>query len=83
MRAVPPRIRAAPGPEKRVEAARPKLAVDTHLVLLARPGVPAVTPDELIAQTRATYGGPLVVGEDLMAFEIGPMGVEVRRPGGR
>ena len=62
------------------QLARPKLAVYTHLVLLARPGVPALTTQELVAQTRATYDGPLVVGEDLMAFDVGKMGVEVIRP---
>jgi ribonuclease Z len=59
------------------QIARPKLAVYTHLVLLARPGVPAVTTEELVAQTRAAYDGPLVVGEDLMAFNVGKTGVEV------
>ena len=61
------------------QLARPKLAVYTHLVLLARPGVPAVTIDELVAQTRETYDGPLVVGEDLIAFNVGKAGVEVVR----
>jgi ribonuclease Z len=56
--------------------AAPKLAVYTHLVLLARPGVKALTTEELVAQTRETYQGPLVVGEDLMAFEIGDTGVK-------
>lgn len=51
--------------------AAPKLAAYTHVVLLARPGVKALSTDELVAQTRETYQGPLVVGEDLMAFEIG------------
>lgn len=56
--------------------AAPKLAVYTHLVLLARPGVKALSTGELVAQTRETYQGPLVVGEDLMAFEIGDSGVK-------
>lgn len=56
--------------------AAPKLAVYTHLVLLARPEVKALTTEELIAQTRETYQGPLVVGEDLMTFEIGDTGVK-------
>jgi hypothetical protein len=34
--------------------------------------------DELIAETRLTYDGPLEVGEDLMRFEIGQE-VSVRR----
>jgi hypothetical protein len=50
--------------------ARPKLAVYTHLVLLARPGVPAVTAEELVAQTRAAYDGPLVVDEDLHSIGL-------------
>jgi len=56
--------------------AHPKLAVYTHLVLLHRPTIPAVTIDELVAQTRETYDGPLAVGQDLDAFEIGDKGVE-------
>lgn len=60
--------------------ARPKLAVYTHLVLLSRGAVPALTVDELVAQTRETYHGPLEVGEDLMSFEIGDGGqVTVQR----
>jgi ribonuclease Z len=50
--------------------ARPRLAVYTHLVLLSRPGVPAPTEAELMAQTRETYDGPLEVGVDLMCFDI-------------
>lgn len=61
------------------QLARPKLGVYTHLVLLARPGVPALTTEELVAQTRETYDGPLVVGEDLMAFDVGKAGVAVVR----
>ena len=50
---------------------RPKLAAYTHLVFLASKNVPRATVDDLIAQTRLTYDGPLEVGEDLMCFEIG------------
>lgn len=50
--------------------AHPKLAVYTHIVLLDRPTIPQVTADELVAQTRETYGGPLEVGEDLISIEI-------------
>ena len=49
----------------------PKLAVYTHLVFLASKQVPSATIDDLIAETRQTYTGPLEVGEDLMYFEIG------------
>ena len=44
---------------------RPGLAVYTHMVLFK------VGKDEIMERTRKTYGGPLVIGEDLMAFEIG------------
>ena len=50
--------------------ARPKLAVFYHFVLLGTPAVPAVTEDEVLAMTRKTYAGPLLIGEDLMAFRI-------------
>jgi ribonuclease Z len=50
---------------------RPKLAAYTHLVMLSSDTVPAPTIDGLIAETRATYDGALVVGEDLMSFELG------------
>jgi len=33
--------------------------------------VPPPTLDELVAEVRQTYDGPLEVGEDLMSFEIG------------
>jgi len=59
---------------------RPKLGVYTHLVMVARIGVPPITVDELIAQTRETYDGPLQVGEDLMSFEIAKDRVVVHRP---
>jgi ribonuclease Z len=59
---------------------KPKLAAYTHMVLLASPRVPALTPDDVVAATREVYDGPLVVGEDLMTFEIGET-VSVRRFG--
>jgi ribonuclease Z len=58
---------------------RPKLAVYTHLVLLGTETVPPVTLEELTAETRQTYDGPLIIGEDLMAFDIGET-VTVRQP---
>jgi hypothetical protein len=36
------------------------------------------TIDDIVAETRETYDGPLAVGEDLMTFEIGER-VAVRR----
>ena len=50
--------------------ARPKLAVYTHIILAGTPENP-LTIDEMIAETRETYSGPLVAGEDLMSFQIG------------
>jgi ribonuclease Z len=50
---------------------RPKLAAYTHLVFLASKHVPPSTLDDLLAETRQTYDGPLEIGEDLMCFEIG------------
>jgi ribonuclease Z len=57
---------------------KPKLAAFTHILQLGNAEIPAPTIDDIIAETRETYDGPLVVGEDLMAFEIGAT-VSVRR----
>jgi len=51
--------------------AHPKLAAYTHLVLLSSPTVSEPTLDEVVAETRKNYAGPLEVGEDLMSFDIG------------
>jgi ribonuclease Z len=34
---------------------------------------------EIVNETRQTYQGPLVVGEDLMTFDVGRGGVAVYR----
>ncbi len=57
---------------------RPKLAAYTHIVALGSGVFPPPTIDDIVAQTRETYDGPLVAGEDLMAFDIGET-VTVRR----
>jgi ribonuclease Z len=57
---------------------KPKLAAFTHIVQLGSNCVSPPTIDEIVAETRQTYDGPLVVGEDLMAFDIGET-VSVRR----
>ncbi len=49
----------------------PRLAVYSHIVRPPAPGLPAVSIESLIEQTRATYDGPLVAGVDLMVIEIG------------
>jgi ribonuclease Z len=63
-------------------ASRPKLAVYTHLVLsgLPKAGIPFPTPEELLAATRQTYDGPVVVGADLMGFKIDDSGVSIIEP---
>jgi ribonuclease Z len=43
----------------------PRLAVYSHIIQVD------LTDQQLIDLTRKGYGGPLVVGEDLMTFEIG------------
>jgi ribonuclease Z len=57
---------------------KPKLAAFTHVVQLASDRIPPPTLDEMLAETRQTYDGPLQIGEDLMCFEIGE-GITVRR----
>jgi ribonuclease Z len=57
---------------------RPRLAAFTHVVQLASPQVPPPTLDEMVAETREVYDGPLEVGEDLMQFVIADT-IEVRR----
>ena len=49
---------------------KPKLAVYYHFVLLGTPGISAVTEKEVFEMTRKTYEGPLLIGEDLMAFRL-------------
>ena len=58
--------------------AAPRLAVFTHLALLANGKGERPTPDDVSAEARTTYAGPLVVGEDLMQFVVGEV-IEVRR----
>ncbi len=45
---------------------KPKLAVYNHLLLFG-----GARADDLIPATRKRYSGPLLVGEDLMRFDIG------------
>src|ERR1043165_427177 len=58
---------------------KPKIAAYTHLVLIGSETIPPPTIADIITETRQTYSGPLVVGEDLMAFDIGDA-VSVRQP---
>ena len=49
---------------------KPKLAVYYHFVLLGTITAPPVTEQDVLAMTRKTYDGPLMIGEDLMAFRL-------------
>jgi ribonuclease Z len=60
---------------------RPKLAAYTHIVQIGNARFAPPTIDDIVAETRETYDGPLMVGEDLMAFEVGTS-VTVRKLGG-
>jgi ribonuclease Z len=51
--------------------AKPKLAVYSHIARFGDAKTPSPTDADIIQQTRKTYAGPLVVGIDLMRFEIG------------
>ena len=59
---------------------KPKLAVYTHFVLQRTATVLAPTVEEIVAETRKTYSGPLQAGEDLMSFDITEAGVRVNPP---
>jgi ribonuclease Z len=61
--------------------AHPKLAVYTHIVLLSNKDNPEFTIDDVVQETRKTYGGPLVAGIDLMSFDISKAGVSVSNKG--
>jgi ribonuclease Z len=52
---------------------RPKMAVYSHILQFG------VTDAETIARTRSTYQGPLIMGEDLMSFDVDDT-VAARRP---
>jgi ribonuclease Z len=54
---------------------RPKQAVLSHISLMSRPDIPRPGNDELKSRIGALYGGPFVIGEDLMSFSITPNGV--------
>lgn len=54
--------------------AHPKLAAYTHLVRLGTKTVAEPSLADIVAEARQTYQGPLVVGEDLMVFDIGAGG---------
>ena len=57
----------------------PKLAAYTHIAALGTPTAPAPSIADIVMETRQTYQGPLIVGADLMTFDIGAGGVAVYR----
>jgi ribonuclease Z len=59
---------------------KPKLAVYTHIVQQRTASVPPPTVEEIVADTRRTYSGPLQVGEDLMSFDIAEGAVKINAP---
>jgi ribonuclease Z len=61
------------------DRAKPKLAVYTHIVRLGNATSPEPSNSDIVKATRQTYKGPLILGEDLMSFEIGETGVAVYR----
>ncbi len=50
--------------------AGPKLAVYSHIVFATQPPQQDIPDGDLIARTRTSYAGPLVVGRDLYSFTI-------------
>lgn len=58
---------------------KPKLAVFYHFVLPGTPQVSPMTVQEVVDLARKNYSGPLVAGEDLMAFRVGRAGVSVKK----
>ena len=51
---------------------QPKLAAYSHVILLG------TTEEEILSRTKTAYSGPLVIGEDLLRFEVGDS-IVVRR----
>lgn len=51
---------------------KPAMAVFYHFVLLGTPTIKPVTEKEVFDLARTTYDGPMLIGEDRMAFQIEP-----------
>jgi ribonuclease Z len=58
---------------------KPKLAAFSHITLIEDAANPAVSVPEIERRTRQKWGGPLVVGEDLMRITIGESDVNLQR----
>lgn len=59
------------------EQAKPKMAVYSHIARYDDAEFSAPTDEDIINATRKTYAGPLVVGVDLMQFDIGKEGISI------
>ena len=59
---------------------QPKLAVYTHFTQQGTRTIPEPTVEEILAETRKTYSGPLQAGEDLMSFDLTEAGVKINPP---
>jgi ribonuclease Z len=57
----------------------PKLAVLTHVSIVSGPARRQAVLDGIMPRVRATYAGPLAIGEDRMTIIVGDS-VEIRRP---
>lgn len=60
--------------------AAPKLAVYSHIARYGDAKTPPPSDADIVTQTRKTYSGPLVVGADLMQFDIGEGGAVAVMP---
>jgi ribonuclease Z len=71
--ALQPIIRAHSSPEDAArifQKTKPKLAVYTHVSLMAAAARRPALLEALMARTRSVYDGPVEIGEDLMTVEI-------------
>lgn len=59
--------------------AKPRLAAYSHIAFFSTPGRGAPDEKDLIEETRKTWSGPLVVGEDLMSFAVGKKDIAVKQ----
>ena len=60
--------------------AKPKLAVYYHFVMYGNPKIPPYKEQDVIDLTRKNYSGPLLIGQDLMRFDVSKDGVKVTEP---
>jgi ribonuclease Z len=54
---------------------RPRDAAFSHVSLYSRGQIGRASEDEINARVKAVYGGPFILGQDLMSFAISAQGV--------